>query len=268
MRAAARCRPRLRLRGIPVLPLHYPSPTAATSRPSRATTSRPSPAVGTSCSCRDPGCGQAGKHPLGSPGPPRGQGRHQQPGPGAGLVDPATPKPTSAWPPATASTSWTSTAPPAHRPSGSWPPPMACANSEPLVRTGEVAGTTTAPRPAYGQRPSRPAWSMWIGGAGVAMWSPHPAATPAAVPTSGPPAATCDTPPGQVPAVLLVRASAAGRRAPAARRSWQGRPATGRDRTRSMPRARCPTERPAAPARQRRRAPSCRPRASPRRRWC
>jgi hypothetical protein len=47
-------------RGIPVLPLHYPLP----HRGSLALAT--SPAVGSGCSCRDPGCGQPGKHPLGS----------------------------------------------------------------------------------------------------------------------------------------------------------------------------------------------------------
>jgi hypothetical protein len=50
-------------RGIPVLPLHYPVPhrgglqLVGGNHP-------PTPAAG--CSCRDPGCGQPGKHPLGS----------------------------------------------------------------------------------------------------------------------------------------------------------------------------------------------------------
>jgi hypothetical protein len=52
--------------GIPVLPLHYPLPRwgdlqpLAGGRPLGPTT----PPGG--CSCRDPGCGQVGKHPLGS----------------------------------------------------------------------------------------------------------------------------------------------------------------------------------------------------------
>jgi hypothetical protein len=53
-------------RGIPVLPLHHPLPhhrdlqALTGSRP-------PGPsAAWTSCSCRDPGCGQPAKHPLGS----------------------------------------------------------------------------------------------------------------------------------------------------------------------------------------------------------
>jgi hypothetical protein len=49
-------------RGIPVLPLHYPLPhhgglPVPGDQPST---------LGTGCSCRDPGCGQVGKHPLGS----------------------------------------------------------------------------------------------------------------------------------------------------------------------------------------------------------
>ena len=55
------------------------------------------------------------------------------------------------------------------------------------------------------------AWSRWTGGAGAAMWSPHPAATPPATPTSGPPAAISTPRSGQVPAALL---RAAGQRRP------------------------------------------------------
>jgi Bifunctional DNA primase/polymerase, N-terminal len=50
-------------RGIPVLPLHYPFPRRSDLQPVGG--GQP-PAVGTGCSCRDPGCGQVGKHPLGS----------------------------------------------------------------------------------------------------------------------------------------------------------------------------------------------------------
>jgi Bifunctional DNA primase/polymerase, N-terminal len=64
-------RPRWRLRdaalryasrGIPVLPLHYPLP----HRDLQPVGSDQPPAVGSGCSCRDPGCGQPAKHPLGS----------------------------------------------------------------------------------------------------------------------------------------------------------------------------------------------------------
>jgi Bifunctional DNA primase/polymerase, N-terminal len=50
-------------RGIPVLPLHYPLLHHVDLQP--VSGDQP-PAVGTGCSCRDPGCGQPGKHPLGS----------------------------------------------------------------------------------------------------------------------------------------------------------------------------------------------------------
>jgi hypothetical protein len=50
-------------RGIPVLPLHYPLPHRGDVQP---VPGDQQPVVGTGCSCRDPGCGQVGKHPLGS----------------------------------------------------------------------------------------------------------------------------------------------------------------------------------------------------------
>jgi Bifunctional DNA primase/polymerase, N-terminal len=50
-------------RGIPVLPLHYPLPYRGDLRP---VDGGQQPAVGSGCSCRDPGCGQVGKHPLGA----------------------------------------------------------------------------------------------------------------------------------------------------------------------------------------------------------
>jgi hypothetical protein len=50
-------------RGIPVLPLHYPLPH---HRDLQLVTGDQPPALGTGCSCRDPGCGQVGKHPLGN----------------------------------------------------------------------------------------------------------------------------------------------------------------------------------------------------------
>jgi Bifunctional DNA primase/polymerase, N-terminal len=53
-------------RGIPVLPLHYPVGHRRGTRPI-ASEERPSvPEVWTGCSCRDPACGQIGKHPIGS----------------------------------------------------------------------------------------------------------------------------------------------------------------------------------------------------------
>jgi hypothetical protein len=68
-------RPSLRLRdaalayasrGIPVLPLHYPLPHHSGVQPVTSDGQLAHPAVGTGCSCRDPSCGQVGKHPLGS----------------------------------------------------------------------------------------------------------------------------------------------------------------------------------------------------------
>jgi Bifunctional DNA primase/polymerase, N-terminal len=50
-------------RGIPVLPLHYPVPHRGGLQPVGG--NHP-PMSGAGCSCRDPGCAQAGKHPLGS----------------------------------------------------------------------------------------------------------------------------------------------------------------------------------------------------------
>jgi hypothetical protein len=51
-------------RGIPVLPLQYPLPHRGGLQP---VTGDLQPAVArVGCSCRDPGCGQPGKHPLGA----------------------------------------------------------------------------------------------------------------------------------------------------------------------------------------------------------
>jgi hypothetical protein len=51
-------------RGIPVLPLHFPLPHRTGLQP---VAGDPQPAVArVACSCRDPGCGQVAKHPLGS----------------------------------------------------------------------------------------------------------------------------------------------------------------------------------------------------------
>jgi hypothetical protein len=51
-------------RGIPVLPLHYPLSHRRALQPVVA--DHQLAVEGTDCSCRDPGCGQTGKHPLGS----------------------------------------------------------------------------------------------------------------------------------------------------------------------------------------------------------
>jgi hypothetical protein len=56
-------------RGIPVLPLHHPLPHHSDLQALTGDQQLPSPVVRTSCSCRDPGCGQVAKHPLGSLAP-------------------------------------------------------------------------------------------------------------------------------------------------------------------------------------------------------
>ena len=119
-------------RGIPVLPLHYP--VAHPSDPSPSPRPTGQPGVGTGCSCRDPGCGQVAKHPLGSLVP-------------HGLKDattnrarcwpggPATPRPTSAWPPATRFDVLDVDGPAGGRPSGAGRRPRP-GQPGPLVRTG------------------------------------------------------------------------------------------------------------------------------------
>ena len=49
--------------GIPVLPLHHP---LLHHRDLQPVTDDQPPALRSGCSCRDPSCGQVGKHPLGS----------------------------------------------------------------------------------------------------------------------------------------------------------------------------------------------------------
>jgi hypothetical protein len=53
-------------RGIPVLPLHHPFPHHGNLQPVPDGQQLPRPAVGSGCSCGDPGCGQPAKHPLGA----------------------------------------------------------------------------------------------------------------------------------------------------------------------------------------------------------
>ena len=76
-------------RGIPVLPLHYPLPHRGDLQSDPRPISQPALADGllVSGSGLRPGC----QAPPGQPRPPRRQGRHHQPGPGAGLVDPPPP---------------------------------------------------------------------------------------------------------------------------------------------------------------------------------
>jgi Bifunctional DNA primase/polymerase, N-terminal len=53
-------------RGIPVLPLHCALPHPSDLQLVTDSQQLARPAVGSGCSCRDPGCGQPGKHPLGA----------------------------------------------------------------------------------------------------------------------------------------------------------------------------------------------------------
>src|SRR5215218_5008138 len=53
-------------RGIPVLPLHYPLPYRLDAHAVTGGQQLATAEVRAGCSCRDPGCGQPGKHPLGN----------------------------------------------------------------------------------------------------------------------------------------------------------------------------------------------------------
>src|SRR5215218_28783 len=53
-------------RGIPVLPLHYPLPHRLDAHAVTGGQQLATAEVRAGCSCRDPGCGQPGKHPLGN----------------------------------------------------------------------------------------------------------------------------------------------------------------------------------------------------------
>ena len=167
-------------RGIPVLPLHYPLPH---HRDLQALTGDQPPALETRCSCRDSGCGQVGKHPLGSLVPHGVKDattnrarilawwtRHPQAN--IGLATGHRFDVLDVDGPTGARVIQDLTAPITCTARGRWSGPVG------------VAGTSTFARPASAT-PARPDWRMWIGGAGAAMWSPHPAATPPATPTNG-----------------------------------------------------------------------------------
>ena len=174
-------------RGIPVLPLYYPLPDRGGLQPVGGT-HPPTPGAG--CSCRDPGCGQPGKHPQGSLVPHGVKDattnrarilawwtRHPQANIGLAtghrfdVLDVDGPRGAQAIRALAATHGLES--------SGPWSAPAA-------------GGISTWP-PRASATPGLTAWRMWIGGVGVAMWSPHPAATPPA------------TPPGPVPVMLLDR---------------------------------------------------------------
>jgi hypothetical protein len=172
-------------RGIPVLPLHHPF--SHRGRLQLVPGDQP-PALETGCSCRDPGCGQAAKHPFGSLVPHGVKDattnrarilawwtRHPQANIGLAtghafdVLDIDGPAGTHAIQDLAATHGFQSTGP--------------------LVRTGG-GGWHFYLAPTGLGNASPPGWSMWTGGAVMAMWSPRPAATPPASPTSGPPAAT------------------------------------------------------------------------------
>ena len=76
-------------RGIPVLPLHYPLPHRSDLQPPPAATS--ARRRGERLLVSGSGLRPARQASPWQPGPPRRQGRHHQPGPGPGLVDPPPP---------------------------------------------------------------------------------------------------------------------------------------------------------------------------------
>ena len=96
----------------------------------------------------------------------------------------AGPRPMSAWPPASASTPSTSTAPPAWPPSASSRKRRACGSPVRWWPRGAVAGTTGSARPGWAT--AHPAaWPTSTGAAAAAACSPHPAGTSPVAPTAG-----------------------------------------------------------------------------------
>jgi hypothetical protein len=181
-------------RGIPVLPLHYPLPHRSglhSVTGDQTPWSGPAARVGIRAAASQASTPWATWFPTGSRTPPAT-------GPGSWPGGPTTPRPTSAWPPGTASTSWTSTAPPAPTPSENSSLPMTCRVLGRWCAPAAVAGISILLLRAWGTSAPR-ILSMWIGAARVAMWSPHPAATPPATPTNGPPAATSTPHPARYP---------------------------------------------------------------------
>jgi hypothetical protein len=186
-------------RGIPVLPLHHPLPHHGDLQP---VPSDQQPAVGTGCSCRDPGCGQPAKHPLGSLVP-------------HGVKDATTNRArVLAW--------WTSH-PQANvglatgyrfdvldvdGPTGTQAIRELAAthglqNSGPLVRTGGGWHFYLAPTGLGNVRPAGLARVDWRGRGGYVVAPPSRHAS--GRPYQWAAGRDLDTPPGQVPAVLLER---------------------------------------------------------------
>ena len=67
-----------------------------------------------------------------------------------------------------------------------------------------AGGISIWPRPVWATS-TRPAWSMWTGGAGVATWSPHPASHASGLAYRWAAGRDLDVSPGEVPVVLLKR---------------------------------------------------------------
>jgi hypothetical protein len=200
-------------RGIPVLPLHHPLPHHRDLQARNGDHQLPSPVARTSCSCRDPACGQPAKHPLGALVP-------------HGVKDATTNR--------ARVLAWWTRHPQAniglatgHRfdvldvdgPAGEQAIRQLAAahgltSSGPLVRTGG-GGWHFYLTPTGLGNVHPEAWSRWTGGAGAAVWSPHPAATPAASPTSGSPAGPSTPHPARFPRCCSSgssHASSSGRR--------------------------------------------------------
>ena len=174
-------------RGIPMLPLHYPLPHQPGLQPVGGDRQLPTFALATGCSCRDPGCGQPAKHPLGSLVP---HGLHEATTNRARVL---------AW--------WTQhpqaniglatghlfdvldvDGPTGTQAIRTFAAEHALHSCGPLARTGGVAGTITWLLPAAATGSA--CWSGWTGAVVTAMWSPHLAGTARATPTAGSSAGT------------------------------------------------------------------------------
>jgi Bifunctional DNA primase/polymerase, N-terminal len=188
-------------RGIPVLPFHYTVPHRGGLQPVGGDHD---PAMRrTGCSCRDPGCGQVGKHPLGSLVP-------------HGVKDATTNRARIlAW--------WTRhpqaniglatghrfdvldvDGPEVSRPSGPWRLSIAWRVRVRWSAPAEAAGTITWPPPASATSTQRGlAHVDWRGWGGYVVAPPSRHAT--GHPYQWALGRDVDTPPGQVPAVLLER---------------------------------------------------------------
>ena len=146
------------------------------------------------------------------------------------------PRPTSAWPPGSCSTPWTSTAPPAWPPSASCRKRRTCGSRVRWWPRGAVAGTTGSPRP--GSATAHPAASPTSTGAArwlcarptqpprlrAAATAGCAASTRRRCPRSRPPSAPCSTPTRQPrPGQPARSADSAGRRRPPVRPPGPGR---------------------------------------------